>query len=102
MTTRHERRDAARFPSSGSVALPLNAIVSPTAHVVPVAGVRIVGTGGWLAAAVTLMTCVVVPVAPDVFVTVSRTVTAPGWVYSQVGAAAVESSSAPSPSRSHA
>ena len=50
MTTRHERRAAARFPSSGSVALPLNAIESPTAHVVPVAGVRIVGTGGWLAA----------------------------------------------------
>ena len=48
------------------------------------------------------MTCVVVPVAPDVFVTVSRTVTGPGWVYSQVGAAAVESSRAPSPSRSHA
>ena len=102
MTTRHERRDAARFPSSGSVALPLKAIdVADRPWRAGCRGQdrrdgRLVGRRS------TLMTCVVVPVAADVFVTVSRTVTGPGWVYCQVGAAAVESSSAPSPSRSHA
>ena len=73
-------------------------MVSPTAHVSVDAGVRIVGTGGVL---FTLMVTVLLADRPPLSVTRRRATNVPGDVYVNMGFA-VNASSVPLPSKSHA
>src|SRR5262245_6963400 len=93
------RADAGRAPSLASVALPEKLIVSPTFHVNAGVGLEMVAVGGASPAATTIEE---VPVALLGSVTRNRTVTSPATEYVNVGVAEVESSKAPSPSRSQA
>jgi len=53
-TSSHCSAAAPRLPCCGSLALPENEIVSPTFHVVPAVGVRIVAVGGVLFAVIAI------------------------------------------------
>src|SRR4051812_32798842 len=77
---------------------PAKAIRSPTAHVVAGVGAVMVTTGG----APTVIVLVARPRRPSGLVTRRRTVKTPGPARWRVGVALVESSYAPSSSRSHA
>jgi hypothetical protein len=66
----------ARAPSSASVALPANAITSPTAKVAPTAGASIVGTGAWFVTGDTVVN-VQIAAATIVFPAASATAPAP-------------------------
>ena len=75
MISDHERRDAPRPPSSGSVAEPENEMTSPTFQLSDAAGESIVATGGVLPA---LITTESVWDRPLLSVTRRPTVTLPG------------------------
>ena len=92
--------EAGSDPSSGSVPCPENAIVSPARQVDEGAGVSMNAVGGLLPAVI--VTGSETSGRPWLSVTRSRTPNVPTAVYVNDGFCAVESSKAPSPSRSQA
>src|SRR5437588_55325 len=93
-------REGARVPSSASVALPEKEIACPTCQWSDDEGDAIVGFGGVFPGVMVIGA--EIDESPWLSVTFSRAVTVPAAEYVWVGLAAVESSYAPSPSRSHA
>src|SRR3954454_15739682 len=96
--TRQDSRAAASAPSSGSVAWPVNAIVCPAVHFRLAEGVSITGVGAVLPA---VMTKPCTDDAPKLSVALTAGNHVPA-LYDLDGLARVESSNAPSPSRSQA
>src|SRR3954454_16079668 len=98
MTSDHDSRAGASVPSCVSVAPPENWIRSPTFQRMAAAGAAIVAVGGVLSAGTTSDA---VSESPWLSVAFRRAVWLP-VPYVKLGLAAVESSNAPSLSRSHA
>ena len=97
-TSVHDRRASGIVPSSPSLAPPEKSILSFTAQVRVESGAVIVGTGGVL---FTLIVTVRLSVRPPLSVTRRRARNVPGDVYVKDGFA-VDTSSVPLPSKSHA
>ena len=99
MRSSHEKAEAGSGPSWTSVPVPANGSAWPTDHVTAAVGAVIVATGAVLP---TEMSTVTSSERPAGSVTRNLTVTLPAAVYVRCGVAEVESSRAPSPSRSQA
>ncbi len=98
----HRSADAGSGPSCASAARPANGMVWPTLHCVDAVGLSMVTTGALLGGLPTVTVTVVVPDSPPGSVTRSPTCTTACVTYVYVGFTTVESSYAPSASRSHA